>query len=451
MAITKIHAIKSTLSDALTYIMNPEKTENEVLISGYNVEPKYAATEFAMTEILASAIKHEQSEINGARNLAYHMIQSFAPWDNITPEQAHQIGKQWADELLGGMYEYVISTHVDKGHIHNHIIFNATSFYTHNKYVSVPYKTVKQLRQVSDRLCYENGLNVTDKSATKGIGHFEWQKRTLGDSWKEKIEQRIDEVIGLAVDFQHFKKLLHDTGVEIKEGKHLAYKIMFEGQEKFVRGKTIGERYTREGILDRIANKTQEKDNVQDDYPTIIKRQSLKSKLENTHLFFEALNTVSREDIKNYDDFTCRLEELESKIGEVKTTIETLETKNLQYKEAAKYLMAVQRYAPVAEKLEGLKPSVRERFIKNNQQELEYYKHAVYQLEKINVNLNVDPDKVVELVKSQDAKTGELSEALKVVEERAKRIQQAQRVVDSVGDRSFGKDVAKGKAARVEL
>ncbi len=431
--------------------MNPEKTENEVLISGYNVEPKYAATEFAMTEILASAIKHEQSDINGARNLAYHMIQSFAPWDNITPEQAHQIGKQWADELLGGMYEYVISTHVDKGHIHNHIIFNATSFYTHHKYVSVPYKTVKQLRQVSDRLCYEHGLNVTDKSAKKGIGHFEWQKRALGDSWKEKIEQRINDVIGQAVDFQHFKKLLKDAGVEVKEGKHLAYKIMFEGQEKFVRGKTIGEQYTREGILNRIENKSPEHNNAPEEYSTIIKRQSLKSKLVNTHLLFEALNTVSREGIKSYDDFISRLEELQSKVGEVKTTIKTLETKNLQYKEAAKYLLAVQKYAPLAVKRDGLSASSRERFVKNNHQELQYYEHAVSQLEKMSVNRNVDPDKVVELVKSQDEKTAELSEALKGVEERVKRIQQAQRVVDSVGDRTFGKDVAKGKATGVEL
>ena len=160
MAYTKIHAIKSTLNKALDYIENPSKTEGQLLVTGYNVDPLTASIEYRMTAALAKEAVGDYTNTGGANVLAYHMIQSFSPDDTLTPEQAHQIGKQWADEILQGKYEYVISTHVDKGHIHNHIIFNAVSFYDHRKYETKPYKTVALLMLISDRLCEAQGLSI---------------------------------------------------------------------------------------------------------------------------------------------------------------------------------------------------------------------------------------------------------------------------------------------------
>lgn len=117
MAITKIHAIKRTLSKAIAYIENPEKTDGQLLVSGYNVDPQLAAVDFEMTATLACKINYASSK--RSRNLAYHLIQSFSPDDNITPEQAHALGKKLAAEFGEGKFEYVISTHIDKGHIHN--------------------------------------------------------------------------------------------------------------------------------------------------------------------------------------------------------------------------------------------------------------------------------------------------------------------------------------------
>lgn len=139
MAITKIHAIKSTLGKALAYIENPDKTDGQMLVSGYNCEPQTASIDFEMTAVLA----HKARNLKRKRstNLAYHLIQSFSPEDAVTPEQAHELGKKLAFEYTGGKYEYVVATHIDKGHIHNHIMINAVSFYDYdwrqNHYVSL--------------------------------------------------------------------------------------------------------------------------------------------------------------------------------------------------------------------------------------------------------------------------------------------------------------------------
>ena len=119
MAITKIHAIKSTLGKALAYIENPDKTDGQMLVSGYNCEPQTASIDFEVTAVLS----HKARNLKRKRstNLAYHLIQSFSPEDAVTPEQAHELGKKLAFEYTGGKYEYVVATHIDKGHIHNHI------------------------------------------------------------------------------------------------------------------------------------------------------------------------------------------------------------------------------------------------------------------------------------------------------------------------------------------
>ena len=115
MAITKIHAIKSTLGKALAYIENPDKTDGQMLVSGYNCEPQTASIDFEVTAVLS----HKARNLKRKRstNLAYHLIQSFSPEDAVTPEQAHEMGKKLAFEYTGGKYEYVVATHIDKGHI----------------------------------------------------------------------------------------------------------------------------------------------------------------------------------------------------------------------------------------------------------------------------------------------------------------------------------------------
>ena len=247
MAVTKIKAIRGTLSKAIAYILNPEKTDEKLLVSSYGCASETAAREFEWTRKIA-----EQKGMNPVRIIARHVIQSFEIGE-VTPELAHEIGKQFADEILGGKYEYVLTTHIDKDHVHNHLIFNAVDFVNYHAYKS--YKRIYyDMREVSDRLCKENGLSVIPPSQNKGMGYKEYTEAKRGTSWKQKLKQTIDRLVITAKDYDDFLRLMQEAGYEIKTGKYVSFRA--EGQERFTRSKTIGENYTEERIKERIAGRT---------------------------------------------------------------------------------------------------------------------------------------------------------------------------------------------------
>ena len=208
MAVTKIKAIRGTLSKALAYIMNPEKTDDKMLISSYGCATETAAQEFEWTRKIA-----EQQGMNPVKIIARHVIQSFDVGE-VSPEIAHEIGKQFADEILGGKYEYVLTTHIDKDHVHNHLIFNAVDFVDHHAYKSYK-KIYYDMREASDRLCKENGLSVIPPSQGKGMSYKEYTEAKRGTSWKQKLKQTIDRNIIMAKDYDEFLKLMQDAGYEI--------------------------------------------------------------------------------------------------------------------------------------------------------------------------------------------------------------------------------------------
>ena len=247
MAVTKIKAIRGTLSKAIAYILNPKKTDEKLLVSSYGCASETAAREFEWTRKIA-----EQKGMNPVRIIARHVIQSFEIGE-VTPELAHEIGKQFADEILGGKYEYVLTTHIDKDHVHNHLIFNAVDFMDYHAYKS--YKRIYyDMREVSDRLCKENGLSVIPPSQNKGMGYKEYTEAKRGTSWKQKLKQTIDRLVITAKDYDDFLRLMQEAGYEIKTGKYISFRA--EGQERFTRSKTIGENYTEERIKERIAGRT---------------------------------------------------------------------------------------------------------------------------------------------------------------------------------------------------
>ena len=235
------------MSKAIAYILNPEKTDEKLLVSSYGCASETAAREFEWTRKIA-----EQKGMNPVRIIARHVIQSFEIGE-VTPELAHEIGKQFADEILGGKYEYVLTTHIDKDHVHNHLIFNAVDFMDYHAYKS--YKRIYyDMREVSDRLCKENGLSVIPPSQNKGMGYKEYTEAKRGTSWKQKLKQTIDRLVITAKDYDDFLRLMQEAGYEIKAGKYISFRA--EAQERFTRSKTIGENYTEERIKERIAGRT---------------------------------------------------------------------------------------------------------------------------------------------------------------------------------------------------
>ena len=213
MAVTKIHPIEKTLHLALNYIMNADKTDEKFLISSFNCNPKLAHLEFEQTK----------RECNSkAKILARHLIQSFAPGET-TPEQAHKIGLELCEKVFQGKYEYVLTTHIDKGHLHNHILFNNVSFVTGKAYQSNK-RSYHQIRTVSDEICKENGLSVIDENykkfknrySTNGKSYIEYMEFKKGGSWKNRLHLAIDKAILNSGTYEEFLKAMEDLGYEIK-------------------------------------------------------------------------------------------------------------------------------------------------------------------------------------------------------------------------------------------
>ena len=248
MAVTKIKPIRGTVNKALAYILDPQKTDDAFYVSSYGCAASDAAAkEFEWTRNLAV-----QQGMQMPKVLARHLIQSFDIGE-VMPEAAHEIGKQLADEWLKGKYEYVIATHIDKGHCHNHIIFNAVNYVDFHAYRSNK-RTYRELRQLSDEICKEHGLSVIPPSQNKGMGYKEYTEAKRGTSWKQKLKQTIDRLVITAKDYDDFLRLMQEAGYEIKTGKYISFRA--EGQERFTRSKTIGENYTEERIKERIAGRT---------------------------------------------------------------------------------------------------------------------------------------------------------------------------------------------------
>jgi len=267
MAYTEIHPIKSTLDKALDYICNPEKTDEKILISSFGCSHETADMEFQFTL--------DQTKMKKGDNLAHHLIQSFEPGET-TPEQAHEIGKKLADIVTGGQYEYVLSTHIDKGHIHNHIMFCAANFIDHKKYNSNK-RSLYGIQNASDRLCREYGLSTIIPGKEKGKGFIEytdadtgqrvtrpaknnaksWTEHNAekqGTSWKAQLKKAIDDYIAVSSDFEDMLKRMEADGFTIKRASYHSYKLPgADAKTRFTGGPSLGPDYTDERIRERIA------------------------------------------------------------------------------------------------------------------------------------------------------------------------------------------------------
>ena len=250
MAITKIHPIKSTLNLAIEYIVNGDKTDEQILVSTHKCHESTAHTQFLRTRNDAGT---------KGTVLARHLIQSFLPGET-TPEMAHQIGIELCKKILKDEYEFVLSTHIDKGHIHNHITFNNVNMVTSRCYQSNK-KSYHQIHCQSDKLCKENNLFVIDefyesykkKYKTNGKSWYENEQAKRGASWKSRLQFDIDRMINQSKNWNEFLKKMADLGYEIKYGKHIAFKP--KDKPRFTRAKTIGEDYTEERLKERISER----------------------------------------------------------------------------------------------------------------------------------------------------------------------------------------------------
>lgn len=266
MAATRIWSIKGRLDSVINYVTNPEKTDgskytdtelqaladvidyaedgakthNKVYVSGINLSPNIARNQMVMTKLQFGKTD---------KILAYHGYQSFLSGE-VTPDQAHEIGVELARRLWGDRFQILITTHLDKEHLHNHFCLNSVSFVDGKKFRGGS-KACWQMRAESDKICAEYGLSVI-KNPGKGKNYAEWKAEHDGrPTIRGQIKEELDEIIKCSYTYEQFRKILKQRGYEVKRDvKYVALKPAFS--QRYIRLKSLGKNYSEEAIRQRI-------------------------------------------------------------------------------------------------------------------------------------------------------------------------------------------------------
>lgn len=255
-AIIPLHGRKGktaaqVLKDCINYITNPEKTGNGTYISTCDCEKETIVDEFMANKKLYKLLTNRKRE-KTKDVLGYMLRQSFLPGE-ITPEKANEIGRQLALSFTNGEHQFIVCTHIDKEHIHNHIIFNSTALDCTHKFNNEK-NSFEILQKHSDRLCKENGLSVIENPKEKGKDYKEWQEEKKGTSWKAKLRNTIDKVLPDCNTYDDFLSAMKKSGYEMKQGKQLSFRAA--GQERFTRLSRLGADYSETALKECICKKS---------------------------------------------------------------------------------------------------------------------------------------------------------------------------------------------------
>jgi hypothetical protein len=258
MAITKKFVIHSRLDDRVGYVLNDDKTSLDDMLEYATNDDKTVTLKKAYKTALNCNLETAYQDMMATKKrknatggrLGYHIIQSFAPGE-VTAEQAHEIAIELARRSFGD-YEVVIGTHIDKEHIHSHIVVNSVSVVTGKKYRDTSADLFDGIRGVSDQICREHGLSiVVPEKERKTLSYIEWLARQRKRVTQQSlIRMDIDDCINQAYDFGNFLVLMRLKGYEIKQGKYISFCPF--GKEHFSRGYKLGHDYSLENIQRRI-------------------------------------------------------------------------------------------------------------------------------------------------------------------------------------------------------
>ena len=460
MAYTKIKAIKSTLKKAIDYILDENKVEESPLVYGHEVTPEFADLQFERTMENAKRLGKRTITVE-KETLAHHLIQNFNPKDKITPELAHEIGKKLAEEFTKGEFQFVVATHIDTGKIHNHIIINSYSNQTFKKLKIRPYKTIKEIKAISNRLCVENGLtpsNIqrgTDKAQNQNI-----QKPKL--TLREQLKQTLDIIISKSKTIDEFKMNLTEQKIEFKEGKQWSFKLPHA--KRFMRGDTLGEDYTPNRIKERLGeplnavqtSTTQkvtihekprlsnlfkrQKHHVQDtktdqtiNFEKRLFYQARKQQIHDVKALANQLLFIRQENIKTMSDFDRKIKDIWQTGKQIQTNIKELETKYSELGIIYKELSVYQEHKEVYDKYKKIKLNFnKERFYNSHMREINLADGSLNVLSKYNVDPNTDLSKIKDSLQEINSKLQSLKREYKSINRKVDKIKEVKEYAETI-------------------
>ena len=350
------------------------------MVSAYGCSAETADIEFAWTR---------RHAIDKGENLGRHLIQAFAPGE-VTPEEAHQIGLELAKEILGGKYEFVLTTHIDRGHIHNHVIWNAVSFADHKHYHSNK-GSYYEIRRASDRLCKEHGLSVIVPGQEKGKSYVEHQAVRNGTSYKAKLKSVIDRLLPACADLEYLLRRLQEEEYEIRRGKYISCRA--SDQERFTRLKTLGIDYTEEALAARIAGRTRPSKRpkardgsiqriavIQDNQSPGLRHWAKLQKLKEGA---KTLNYLAEHGIESYEALGNRLAELNAAVDDSLASIKAVEGRIAELNLIVKYAATYRKFRPVYDHYR--KSDDKEKFLRGHESEIILFEAAARELKRLGV------------------------------------------------------------------
>lgn len=382
--VNKGKTVAQCLADRTDYSQNAEKTNDGEFISSYECDPKTADEEFLLT-------KRQYQHITGRQQkndiIAYQIRQSFRPGE-ITPEEANKVGYETAMRWTKGKHAFLVATHIDKAHIHNHIIYNSTSLDASRKFNNF-FLSGLALQKLSDRVCAEHGLSIISPKPYR-----ERQKRTIYPkkrTQRDELCEAIDQVLKeKPKSYEDFIQALSDLGFDYKDGKQPAFKG--KGQKRFLRLRSLGEGYSEEELRAVISGKSLHKSRgfaqpsfEQKQFHLLIDIQSKMAegktagyeKWAKKYNRKEAARTVcllKEKGVDSYEDLAALTERLTARFSELSDSIKSAEKRIDEIKELQTHINNYNRTRQVY--IEYRKAGYSKKFFEEHRDDLLLHKAA---------------------------------------------------------------------------
>lgn len=370
MATTSIHPIRVTEAKSVQYITDPEKAER-VTYYGCRGSADEISHQFDMLRAYGK---------NTGSVLSYHIIQSFAP-NEATAEQVHKAGLMLCDELFQGKYKYVLATHTDKEHIHNHIIFCKTNMENYKAFGTLMdtkhNPAWKKIRQLSDEVCKEMGLSVVAyEEIGKGVLHYEWTKQQQGLSWKEKLRYELDCIIQRSDTFEDFLEKCRLNGIETvyKPENTISLKFRMQGQQRFARAKTLGYYYLPENIQRRIRQFSSHRKMILDRSKFDNRGLQYWADIQNMKNVAQMINLLESYNVHSTKELKPTTMTIMARRGMITQSIENLDEKINKLSEHIELVRLFRSVKPYHEKYKSLSGRRQKEYTKNNAPVLEKYR-----------------------------------------------------------------------------
>ena len=241
----KGRTVGKAISDIIDYVKNPDKTDHGRLITSYQCDSRVADAQFLLDKQTYAA---RTGRVRGADNvIAYHLRQSFVPGE-ITPEEANRLGVELARRFTKGKHAFIVCTHIDKAHVHNHIIWNSTTLECDRKFRNF-WGSTRAVHRLSDTICIENGYSIVEAPKRRGQSYNKWLGDAAKPSHKEQLRQAIDRALAQKpASLEELLCLLEQDGFTVHQrGKTIS--IGVEGWGNNVRFERLGDGYTLDDLL----------------------------------------------------------------------------------------------------------------------------------------------------------------------------------------------------------